>query len=161
LVYTLGMFNHAPTNYDCPFCLLVRGKSDGRNDQHDIIYQNEHATALISAKWWANNPGHAFVIPNKHYENIYDTPDSELAEVYKVVKKVAIAIRTTYDCEGTSTRQHNEPAGNQEALHLHVHVFPRYKDDQLYVNYNQYRITGSDERQPYVAKLRAFLANDS
>jgi histidine triad (HIT) family protein len=155
------MFNHAPNNYDCPFCLLVHGNSDGRNDQHDIIYQDEHATALISAKWWVNNPGHAFVIPNKHYENIYNTPDSELAAVYKVVKRVAIAIRTTYDCDGTSTRQHNESAGNQEVWHLHVHVFPRYKDDQLYVNYNQYRITSSEERQPYVENLRAFLAADS
>jgi histidine triad (HIT) family protein len=154
------MFNHAPADYDCPFCLIVHGQSDAHNDQHDIIYKNEYATALISAKWWVNNPGHAFVIPNKHYENIYDIPDDELAEVYKVVKKVAIAIRTTYDCDGTSTRQHNEPAGNQDVWHLHVHVFPRYEDDQLYANQNQNRFTSSDERQPYAEKLRGFLATN-
>ncbi len=152
------MFNHAPSDYDCPFCLLVNGKSDGRNDAGDIFFQNEYATALISAKWWVNNPGHAFVIPNNHYENLYDIPDDALAEVYKVVKQVAIAIRSTYDCDGTSTRQHNEPAGDQHVWHLHVHVFPRYTDDQLYANHNQSRFTLADERKPYAEKLRAWFA---
>jgi histidine triad (HIT) family protein len=75
------MFNHAPPDYNCPFCALVNGGSDAHNNQQDIIYENDYAIALISAKWWVNNPGHAFVIPKKHYENIYDTPDDVLAEV--------------------------------------------------------------------------------
>jgi histidine triad (HIT) family protein len=154
------MFNHAPADYNCPFCALVHGGSDAHNDQHDIVYENEHAIALVSAKWWVNNPGHVFVIPNKHYENIYDVPDDVLAEVYKVVKNVAIAIRSTYDCDGTSTRQHNEPAGNQEVWHLHVHIFPRYKDDQLYAKHAQNRFTDSEERRPYVEKLHAYFAAD-
>jgi histidine triad (HIT) family protein len=34
--------------------------------------------------------------------------------------------------EGISTRQHNEPAGNQHVWHYHLHVFPRWNDDMLY-----------------------------
>jgi histidine triad (HIT) family protein len=52
--------------------------------------------------------------------------------VHDLVREVAIAIRQTYGCKGVSTRQHNEPAGNQDAWRYHVHVFPRYADDQLY-----------------------------
>jgi histidine triad (HIT) family protein len=52
--------------------------------------------------------------------------------VHDLVREVAIAIRQTYGCKGVSTRQHNEPAGNQEAWRYHGHVFPRYADDQLY-----------------------------
>ena len=152
------MFNHAASDYKCPFCLLVHRLSDGNNDEHDIIFQNKHATALISAKWWVNNPGHAFIIPNQHYENLYEIPDEDLAEVYKVVKQVAIAMRKTYNCEGTSTRQHNEPSGNQHVWHMHVHVFPRYKDDELYSNHNNCRFTNHNERQPYAEMLRKHLA---
>ena len=155
------MFNHAPFDYDCPFCHLVRRQSDGNNDENDIIFQNEYATALISAKWWVNNPGHAFVIPNRHFENLYDTPDNVLAEVYRVVKQVAVAIRDTYDCDGTSTRQHNEPAGNQHVWHLHVHIFPRYEDDELYANHNNSRFTETNERQQYAEKLRSYLASQN
>lgn len=97
-----------------------------------------------------NNPGAVLVIPKKHYENIYDIPDELLAEVYKVVKRIAIAVRSAYDCEGTSTRQHNEPSGNQDVWHLHVHVFPRYKDDNLYMNHKNTKFVDVATRLPCI-----------
>jgi histidine triad (HIT) family protein len=123
----------------------------------DIIFQNEFATATIAPNWWIDNPGHVLVVPNKHYENIYDIPDDILGEVYKVVKKVAVAIRSTYDCQGTSTRQHNEPAGNQDLWHFHAHVFPRYDHDKLYQNHEKKAFVDAAARLPYAEKLRQFL----
>lgn len=153
------MFNHQPPNYECPFCSLLAGKESEYNRTDDIVFQNKFVTASIAPKWWISNPGNVLVVPNTHYENIYDIPDEVLAEVYLVVKKVAIAIRGTYEgCEGTSTRQHNEPAGNQDVWHFHTHVFPRYPDDNLYQNHNQKRFVSAEERQPYAEKLRTFLA---
>jgi len=35
-----------------------------------------------------------------------------------------MALRAAYGCEGTSTRHYNEPAGNQDVWHIHIHVFP-------------------------------------
>lgn len=153
------MFNHEPPDYVCPFCRLLAGVESDYNKKQDIVYQNEHATAIIAPKWWVNNAGHVLVVPNKHYENIYTIPDDALAEVYKVVKKLAIAIRSTYDCEGTSTRQHNEPAGHQDVWHLHVHVYPRYTDDKLYQNHDKAGFVDSGERLPYADKLRSFLVS--
>lgn len=153
------MFDHEPSNYVCPFCRLLAGEESEHNRKLDIVYQNEFATATVAPKWWVNNPGHVLVVPNKHYENLYSIPDEDLAEVYKVVKKVAIAVRITYDCEGTSTRQHNEPAGHQDVWHLHVHVYPRYTDDKLYQNHDQAGYVDPEKRLPYANKLRAFLAN--
>lgn len=161
LLYYNGMFSHEPQNYDCPFCALLAGKEDDYGQASDIVYQNEYATALIAPKWWVNNPGSVLIIPNKHYENIYDLPDKVLAEVYKVVKDISIAVRSTYDCDGTSNRQHNEPAGNQAVGHLHVHVFPRYENDKLYQNHDNKRFVTAAERAPYAEKLRKFLAEYS
>lgn len=98
------------------------------------------------------------VIPNKHYENIYDIPEEQLTEVYKTVQRMAIAVRSTYDCDATSTRQHNEPAGNQAVWHFHAHVFPRYENDQLYQNHDNKRFADAAERAPYVEKLKAYFA---
>ncbi len=72
-------------------------------------------------------------------------------------KRVAAAIRETYGCHGISMRQHNEPAGNQDVWHFHVHVFPRYEDDDLYRNLLRVRWTTKKERAPYAERLRAYL----
>ena len=151
-------FNHEPSDYHCPFCALIAGVNDEFATQEDIVYQNEFITAKIAPKWWVNNPGHVLVVPNEHFENIYDIPENLLAEVYKGVQKVAIAIRSTYNCDGTSTRQHNEPAGNQDVWHLHVHVFPRHENDQLYQNHNNKRYVDAEARAPYAKKLQAYFA---
>jgi histidine triad (HIT) family protein len=154
-------FSHEPEGYECPFCSFLAGKPDKYKSVEDIVYQNEFTTAFVAPKWWVNNKGHVLVIPNKHYENIYSIPDNELAEVYKTVKKVAIAIRSTYDCDGISTRQHNEPAGNQDVWHFHAHVFPRHAGDRLYQNHDQSAFVEAELRAPYAEKLRAYFTANS
>ena len=66
------MFNHAPKDYACPFCLLVQGGESKYNSQQDIVYQDELVTAFVSPRWWPNNPGNVIIVPNRHHENIYD-----------------------------------------------------------------------------------------
>ena len=149
------MHNHAPKDYSCPFCNFVAGQITPRNSKDDIVYSTNNVTAFIAPGTWPNNRGHVIVIPNHHFENIYDISDDAISDVYKVAKKVAIAIRATYDCDGTSTRQHNEPAGDQDLWHFHVHVFPRYADDELY-HTDRINIDAA-ERAPYGEKLRAYF----
>jgi histidine triad (HIT) family protein len=148
---------HAPPGYECPFCRLLRGSDTPLNAQADIVWQDEQTTALISPKWWASNHGHALVIPNVHVENLYEIDDDLLGRVYATVKRVAVGLKESYGCAGTSTRQHNEPAGNQDVWHLHVHVFPRYDGDRLYQRHEEQRWTTPEERLPYAEKLRAAL----
>jgi histidine triad (HIT) family protein len=97
------------------------------------------------------------VIPNEHFENLYAIPEETLAAVYATAKRVARALRSTYGCEGTSTRQHNEPAGGQDVWHFHVHVYPRYPNDRLYENHRRTRWPDAEERAPYAALLREAL----
>ena len=153
-------FSHEPEGYTCPFCNFLAGNPDKYNSEEDIVYRNEFTTAFVAPKWWANNKGHVLVVPNNHYENIYSIPDDALAEVYKTVKKIATAIRSTYDCDGTSTRQHNEPAGDQDVWHLHAHVYPRYENDNLYLNHDNSDFVEAELRVPYAEKLRAYFAEN-
>lgn len=152
-------WQHAPENYVCRFCALVADAvpSDSVNSPDDVFLRTERATAFISPKWWPNNLGHALVIPNAHHENLYDLPTEDGHAVYDAVKEVAIAIRATYGCEGVSTRQHNEPAGNQDVWHLHVHVFPRYAGDQLYKSMALPEFASRAERAIYAERLRDYL----
>ena len=154
-------FSHEPEGYICPFCIVIAEGHDRYTNEQDIVYKNEHVTAFIAPKWWINNAGHVLVLPNKHYENVYVIPEDLHAEVYKVVKKVATAIRSTYGCEGTSIRQHNESAGDQDVWHFHTHVYPRYKEDKLYRNHDNVVLSDPERRLPYAEKLRTYFAENS
>ncbi|MGI8420575.1 MAG: HIT family protein [Candidatus Levyibacteriota bacterium] len=152
------MYNHQSENEPCVFCQFAHGKETEHKKKSDIVFEDTQTLAFISPKWWIHNPGHVIVIPKEHFENIYDIPDELLSHVHVVTKHIAIALKETYNCDGTSIRQHNEPAGNQDLWHFHVHVFPRYKNDELYKNHDKYRFVTQDERKPYAEKLRKYFA---
>lgn len=151
------MFNHEPDDYDCPFCLLAAGGEDGLTKQQDVVLRTDRAMAFVASRWWPNNHGHVLVVPTEHHENLYDLPAEYGHAVHDVVREVAIAIRHTYDCAGVSTRQHNEPAGYQDAWHYHVHVFPRYVGDELYSTRHLAEPATAEERAPFVGRLREFF----
>jgi histidine triad (HIT) family protein len=85
----------------------------------------------VSPASWPNNPGHVVVIRTQHFENIYDLPAEIVGMLHAAIRTVALALKAAYACDRVSTHQHNEPAGNQDAWHYHVHVFPRYAGDSL------------------------------
>lgn len=78
-------------------------------------------------------------------------------KIFDMSKKVTIALKNTYKCDGTSTRQHNEPAGNQDVFHFHLHVFPRYKGDNLYLKHKDTYWPTEDERKLYAEKLKEYF----
>jgi len=151
------MYNHEPNNYICPFCLVVQGIENEHvlTNQCDIVYKDEYVTAFIGAGWWKNNKGHVIIISNDHYENIYDLPDEVSARIHKIEKQVAIAFKKVYKCDGVSSRQHNEPYGNQDVWHYHLHVFPRYEGDNLYLTKRE--LSKPEDRIAYAEKLREYF----
>jgi len=109
---------------DCIFCRIASKKADA-----EILYEDDKVLALLDMKPF--NPGHALVIPREHFETIYDIPEDIIAHLYKIVKKIAIAVKKATNAEGINTIQSNELAGNQGIFHFHTHVIPRYFGDAL------------------------------
>ena len=153
-------YSHQPEGYRCPFCRVAAGEdlADDYTKQADVVYRDGTAMAFVSSAWWPANQGHVLVVPNDHYENVYEIPYAALAAVQVAGKRIALALKATYGCDGTSFRQHNEPGGDQEVWHYHLHVFPRYRGDDLYVRTRERRSTTPAERAPYAQKLRRYLA---
>lgn len=155
------MESHEPPGYQCPFCNLLAGHSDGVTKVEDIVRRTEQAAAFVSPRWWPHNAGHVLVVPTAHHENLYSIPADAYRAVGDLVREVAVAIRATYGCDGVSTRQHNEPAGNQDVWHLHVHVFPRYEGDRLYKSSPLPGWADPADRQVYAERLRAYFTSSS
>lgn len=77
---------------------------------------------MVASARWAN-PGHILILPNPHFENIYDLPESYAAAIHHAARMITLALKESYGCDGVSTRQHNEPGDNQDVWHYHLHVF--------------------------------------
>ena len=70
----------------CVFCRIANECSPVSS-----VYEDDYVMAFLD-----NRPvsdGHTLVIPKKHFETIYDVPDEEIAHLFKIVKKVAVAIK--------------------------------------------------------------------
>jgi histidine triad (HIT) family protein len=154
-------FNHAPPDYACPFCLMLKHAAHGITlaGDPDIICQTDLVTAFISVRQWPNNAGNTIIIPNEHYENIFDLPANLAEPIQEMAKAVALAMKNAYNCGGISLRQHNEPAGNQDVWHYHLHVTPRYLGDEFYAKYTTTgEIMPPDERAEHAAILKKQIA---
>lgn len=151
------MFNHEPPGYDCPFCALADRRRNGVNAESDIVVRSCDAMALIAPRWWPNNHGHVLVVPNGHHENLYDLPPEVGHGVHDLTREIAVALRTSYRCEGVSIRQNNEPVSHQTVWHYHVHVFPRYAQDRLYSSDPEDDYVAVEKRQEYAQRLQEYF----
>lgn len=151
------MHSHAPEGYVCPFCLVARQVENEHvlTRRSDLVYRDGSVSAFIASHQWPNNRGHVLIIPNDHFENLYDLPLRYATRIHETARRVALAMKAAYGCEGISTRQHNEPAGNQDVWHFHLHVFPRTSGDRLYAHRGEFMPT--EERAEYAGRLRAAL----
>ena len=77
------------------------------------------------------------------------------AYLFGVTQRLAIALKTALGCDGISTRQHNEPAGNQDVWHYHVHVVSRFEADGFYAARGV--VMPIQERAAYAERIRAAL----
>lgn len=149
--------SHEPRGYECPMCRFRDGVFSVYNRPSDLVASHDRAIALVSPKWWPENDGGVLVVTRTHVENIYDLGPADSHGVWDLVREVATAMRSAYGSEGVSIRQRNEPAGNQDMWHFHVHVLPRYSGDRLYERNGEARWVDERERAPYAEKLREAL----
>ncbi len=161
------MLTHAPPGYDCIFCHIIHnGKQVVSKwesnpgfirSASDIIFQTDDVSAFVSLSRWPKNPVDVLVVPNQHFENLYDLPLSLARPLHEMTRGIALALKAVYRCDGISTRQHNEPAGDQDVWHYHVHVTPRFENDAFYQS-SKIPFPES-ERLMEAGQLRAYFAN--
>jgi histidine triad (HIT) family protein len=154
------MYNHAPEGYVCPICLGIQGVESNATliRQSDIVYKDKYLTAFISSFLIGQNAGHVVVVPNEHYENLFDLPKELGARIFKLKQRLATAMMVMYEnCEGVMTLQNNGPASGQHAFHYHEHIFPRFEGDELHGNMTVKQEFPPEKRRVYADMIRAGL----
>ncbi len=77
--------------------------------------------------------GHTIIIPKEHFENIYDIDENVIEHIAYISKEISQDYKDTLNCTGLNIIQSNEKDGQQEIMHYHMHIVPRYSDDGLNV----------------------------
>jgi histidine triad (HIT) family protein len=106
------------------------------------------------------NEGHTLVVPKRHFENIYEISEEDAAYLFRIVKRVAHAVRDSTGTEGIRIVQNNGEAAGQVIFHLHVHVIPKAPNDG-FIHGKAFRdhtnLRDSEELQKDAEKIRQHL----
>ena len=137
------------SNEVCTFCKLAK-----KEETANLIYEDDSVMAFLDIN--PVNEGHTLVIPKKHLVTIFDIPDEEIAYLFKVVKRVAIAVKKGVNAEGIVITQRNGKAAGQHVPHLHVHVIPRYEGQMLH-RPKRIQVTSYGELEKVAKKINQYI----
>ncbi|MBP1357738.1 MAG: HIT domain-containing protein, partial [Sulfolobus sp.] len=70
--------------------------------------------------------GHTLVMPKQHFENYLEAPEEFLSDLAKVVKTVAIAVKSALKADGIRILTNVGESAGQVIFHLHVHIVPTW-----------------------------------
>lgn len=97
---------------DCVFCKISRKEIPA-----EIVYEDDDFIAFLDIH--PETPGHAQVIPKKHYRWVWDLPPAEIGAYFQVARKIANAQRKAFKTDLVLSRIIWD-----EVPHAHIWVFP-------------------------------------
>lgn len=125
---------------NCIFCKIAAGEIPSTT-----LYEDQDFRVILDLG--PASKGHALILPKEHYANIYEIPDELASKSIILAKKMAGIMTRALNCDGFNIVQNNgEPAG-QTVFHFHVHLIPRYEDDQVGLTWNPGSLTEEDKEE--------------
>lgn len=119
------------------------------------VYEDDNVVAFMDVM--PQGIGHTLIVPRQGSRNLLDAKPETLANLIKVVQKIAIAVKKAFNADGVTVMQFNEPASGQTVFHLHFHVIPRFDNVALKPHSGEPVDTKTLEES--AAKIRAALSN--
>ena len=117
-----------PTDGTCIFCKIVAG-------QIPCFKLMEDANTIAFMDINPVNPGHALAVAKGHWPTVDVIPAEVLADVAKTAQKVARATFKVLSPHGVNLLQANGEGAGQSVPHLHIHIMPRVKGDDVNLNW--------------------------
>ena len=117
-----------PTDGTCIFCKIVAG-------QIPCFKLLEDANTIAFMDINPVNPGHALAVAKGHWPTVDVIPPEVLAEVAQTAQKVAKAAFKVLKPHGVNLLQANGEGAGQSVPHLHIHIMPRVKGDDVNLNW--------------------------
>ena len=122
---------------DCIFCKIINNELPSKT-----VYEDTEIKIIMNINPISN--GHLLILPKKHYENILDITEETLMHSMKILReKIYPILKENLKCEGFTICENNFLG--QDIKHFHIHVIPRYQNDQIDFNYNKNQLKDLEE----------------
>ncbi len=113
------------------FSKILQGKVSA-----SFVYQDEKVSAFMDIQ--PINPGHVLVIPNQEVASLTDLDEETGVHLFRIGHRIAKALRKSdLKCEGVNLFLADGQAAKQDVLHVHLHVFPRFRGDDFKWQFGQ------------------------
>lgn len=109
---------------NCIFCKISNGEIPSAT-----VYEDEDFRVILDLG--PASRGHALILPKEHYANVYELPEAYVAKAFVLAKKLAARMKDALGCAGVNILQNNGTAAGQTVFHFHIHLIPRYEEDQV------------------------------
>ncbi len=109
---------------NCVFCDICSNQIDAK-----IVYNDNNVTCFLPRKMEVY--GHLLVVPNKHYENIFDISEIELNKIFSFVKVLSQDLKDKLGATGINILHASGSDAGQSVGHFHIHIFPRFEGDKI------------------------------
>lgn len=107
---------------NCIFCKIANGEIPSRT-----LYEDDDFRVIMDLA--PATKGHSLILPKNHYKNVYEIADDTAAKVLPLAKKMATLMTEKLGADGFNIVQNNNEVAGQTVFHFHVHLIPRYNDD--------------------------------
>ena len=130
---------------DCIFCKIANGEIPSAT-----LYEDEDFRVILDMGPAAK--GHSLILPKAHYANLLELPDELAAKAIGLAKKMTGKLMTALEADGLNVVQNNGEAAGQTVFHFHMHLIPRYAEDQSGFGWKPGQLT-DEVREEVLAKV--------
>ena len=121
--------NYGSQLQDCAFCDQEKIASQAVRTENGTLFENDHYVWLVN--YYPKFEGHTMIIPKRHLESVHDETEVETLARNKLTLKAINTIQKLYPDAGIELFIQFGPGSAASVKHLHWHIVPAHKDDEL------------------------------
>ncbi len=125
---------------NCIFCKLANGEIPTAT-----LYEDDDFRVILDAG--PASKGHALILPKEHFKDLYELDDEVASKALVLAKKMITKLTDVLGCDGYNIVQNNGETAGQTVFHFHIHLIPRYKDDEVGLGWKMGELTEEDKEE--------------
>ena len=131
------------------FARILRGEADAH-----VVLEDEHCLAFMDVM--PQSSGHTLVIPREPAADLFQIGAESLMHLARTTQRIARAVKTAFEPDGIMVVQLNGAAAGQTVFHIHFHVIPRYRGEELTLHARA--VAKPQDLAEHAARIQAALA---
>ena len=133
---------------NCIFCKIANGEIPSAT-----LYEDEEFRVILDLG--PATKGHALILPKEHAADIYSIDEELAGKAFKLAKKITTRLKDVLGCDGYNIVQNNGEVAGQTVFHFHMHLIPRYKNDNVGLGWHMGELTEEDKKE-ILEKLKQY-----